>query len=149
MKKMLTERDILPGWPTVKEMAAEIERDLRRIAREEGCERIATIEARQRKADGHVTLSIGAPRVADNRPKEPMKQPRADKPPAPIKVEKPKKPTKPDGWITIGEWCEKWKLKPMEARAALRGSGMTKPDFGWAFDPKEEKKIKKICGVKT
>lgn len=71
----------------------------------------------------------------------------APKPKA-AKPAKPSKAAKPDGYVTIGEWCTKWKLKPMDARAALRGSGLVKPEYGWAFDPKREKEIKKICGVK-
>lgn len=64
------------------------------------------------------------------------------------KPEKPKKPTKPDNFITISDWAKKWGIAPSEARAMMRGSGLEKPDYGWAFDPKDEKKIKKICGVK-
>jgi hypothetical protein len=64
------------------------------------------------------------------------------------KPEKPKRPTKPDNYITIGELCEKWNIKPLHARTALRASDLVKPDYGWAFDPKDVPKIKKICGVK-
>lgn len=66
----------------------------------------------------------------------------------PKKEPKAKRPGKPDGFITIGEWCEKWKIKPLHARTCLRASDLEKPEYGWAFDPKDEKKIKKICGVK-
>lgn len=69
------------------------------------------------------------------------------KPKAP-KEAKPKRAGKPEGYITIGEWCEKWKIKPLHARTCLRASDLEKPEYGWAFDPKDEKKIKKICGVK-
>lgn len=70
------------------------------------------------------------------------KKPKAAKPP------KEKRPTKPDNYVTITEWCEKWKIKPLHARTCLRASDLVKPEYGWAFDPKDEKKIKKICGVK-
>lgn len=66
----------------------------------------------------------------------------------PPKPEKPKKAAKPDNFITISDWAKKWGIEPSEARAMMRGSGLTKPEYGWAFDPKDEKKIKKICGVK-
>lgn len=64
------------------------------------------------------------------------------------KEAKPKKAGKPDGYITIGELCLKWNIKPLHARTCLRASDLVKPDFGWAFDPKDVPKIKKICGVK-
>lgn len=64
------------------------------------------------------------------------------------KAEKPKRPTKPDNYITIGELCDQWGIKPLHARTALRASDLVKPDFGWAFDPKDVPKIKKLCGVK-
>lgn len=65
-----------------------------------------------------------------------------------LKPEKPKRATKPDNYITIGELCEQWNIKPLHARTALRASDLVKPEFGWAFDPKDVPKIKKICGVK-
>ena len=58
-----------------------------------------------------------------------------------------KKAGKPDGYISIGDWCDKWKIKPLHARTCLRAK-LEKPEYGWAFDPKDEAKIKKICGVK-
>lgn len=64
------------------------------------------------------------------------------------KPEKPKRPTKPDNFITIGELCEQWGIKPLHARTALRASDLVKPEYGWAFDPKDVPKIKKLCGVK-
>ena len=64
------------------------------------------------------------------------------------KPERPKKAAKPDSFVTIGEWAAKWGITPMEARSMLRASDLEKPPYGWAFDPKDEKKIKKICGVK-
>lgn len=70
------------------------------------------------------------------------------KPKKEAKPPKPEKPKIPDGYIKITDWATKWGMNPMHARQALRGSGLQKPEFGWAFDPKDEKKIKKICGVK-
>lgn len=64
------------------------------------------------------------------------------------KPEKPKRAVKPDNYITIGELCEQWGIKPLHARTALRASDLVKPDYGWSFDPKDVPKIKKICGVK-
>lgn len=64
------------------------------------------------------------------------------------KPEKPKRATKPDNYITIGELCEQWNIKPLHARTCLRASDLVKPPFGWAFDPKDVPKIKKLCGVK-
>ena len=64
------------------------------------------------------------------------------------KEAKPKKAGKPDGYITIGELCTKWNIKPLHARTCLRASDLVKPDFGWAFAPADVPKIKKLCGVK-
>lgn len=65
------------------------------------------------------------------------------------KEAKAKKPGIPDGYVKITTWCEKWKIKPLDARSALRASDIEKPEYGWAFDPKDEKKIAKLCGVKV
>lgn len=64
------------------------------------------------------------------------------------KEAKPKKAGKPDGYVTIGELCTKWNIKPLHARTCLRASDLVKPDFGWAFAPADVPKIKKLCGVK-
>jgi len=64
------------------------------------------------------------------------------------KAAKPKRSKRPDGFITITELCKKWGIKPLHARQSLRVSDVEKPEFGWAFDPKDEAKLKKICGVK-
>ena len=64
------------------------------------------------------------------------------------KPEKPKRAVKPDNYITIGELCEQWGIKPLHARTCLRASDLVKPPFGWAFDPKDIPQIAKICGVK-
>lgn len=66
-----------------------------------------------------------------------------------VKAEpKPKREGKPDGYLTIGELCTKWNIKPLHARTCLRASDLVKPDYGWAFAPKDVPKIAKICGVK-
>lgn len=130
------------------QMKAELETDLRRISRDEDCERIHVIEARQRRQERekhHPIRDLPDEPQPDDPPLRPVKSIKVAKPP---KVEKPKKPGKPDGYVTIGELCEYWKILPMHARACLRGSGLDKPDYGWAFDPKDTKRIKKICGVR-
>lgn len=66
----------------------------------------------------------------------------------PPKEAKPKKAGVPDGYVKIGTWCEKWKIKPLHARTCLRASDLEKPEYGWAFPAKDEKKIAKLCGVK-
>jgi hypothetical protein len=72
-----------------------------------------------------------------------------DEPKAKPKAEaKPKRARKPDNFVTIGELCKQWKIKPFDARTALRASDLEKPEFGWAFDPKDIPTIKKLCGVK-
>ena len=58
------------------------------------------------------------------------------------------RPEKPAGLTTITELCKQHNVIPLKARAALRGSGMTKPDFGWSFYPHEIETVKKIIGVK-
>jgi hypothetical protein len=68
--------------------------------------------------------------------------------PKPKREAKPKREGKPDNYVTIGELCDKWKIKPLHARTCLRASDMVKPEYGWAFDPKDVPKIAKICGVK-
>lgn len=63
---------------------------------------------------------------------QPVKQPRPDK---------------PDGLTTITELCKQFNIVPLKARAALRSSGLTKPDYGWAFADADLPKIKKLIGV--
>lgn len=58
------------------------------------------------------------------------------------------KAQRPDGYVTITELCAASGTPAMIARAALRASGRPKPDYGWAFDPKEVPAIKKLCGLK-
>ncbi len=58
------------------------------------------------------------------------------------------KAQRPDGYITITDLCATLGMPAMNARAILRASDMTKPDYGWAFAPKEVPKIKKLLGVK-
>jgi hypothetical protein len=63
-------------------------------------------------------------------------------------VVRERRPVRPDGYVTITELCTASGMLPMIARAALRASGRDKPDYGWAFDPKEVPAIKAICGMK-
>lgn len=62
--------------------------------------------------------------------------------------ERKAKAQRPDGYITITELCAASGMPAMIARAALRASGRPKPEYGWAFDPKEIPVIKKLCGIK-
>ncbi len=64
------------------------------------------------------------------------------------KAERQAKAQRPDGYVSITELCAASGTPAMIARAALRASGRAKPDFGWAFDPKEVPAIKKLCGIK-
>jgi hypothetical protein len=68
--------------------------------------------------------------------------------PAPPRPERRAKAQRPDGYVTITELCAASGVPAMIARAALRASNLTKPSYGWAFDPKEVPKIKKLCGLK-
>lgn len=64
------------------------------------------------------------------------------------RIERERRPERPTGYITITELCNASGVLPMHARAALRASGRTKPEYGWAFGPKEVTEIKKLCGMK-
>ena len=55
---------------------------------------------------------------------------------------------RPDGYVTITELCASSGVAASDARAALRASGRDKPDYGWAFDPKEVPAIKKLVGIR-
>jgi hypothetical protein len=68
--------------------------------------------------------------------------PRASKPDRRARAQRP------DGYVTITELCASSGVAPSDARAALRASGRVKPEYGWAFDPKELPAIKKIVGIK-
>lgn len=67
--------------------------------------------------------------------------------PAPRRERTPRA-QRPDGYVTITELCAASGTPAMIARAALRASGRTKPDYGWAFSPQEVPAIKKLCGLK-
>lgn len=54
---------------------------------------------------------------------------------------------RPAGYVTITELATTWGIPALHARAALRASNRTKPEYGWAFDPKDVDAIKKICMV--
>lgn len=66
---------------------------------------------------------------------------------APKAVKAPKSSV-PDGYVTITALADTWGMKASDCRAMLRASDLVKPDYGWAFGPKEIPKIKKLCGVK-
>lgn len=57
------------------------------------------------------------------------------------------RPACPPGFITITELCAGSAVLPTHARAILRGAGMVKPLYGWAFDPADIAKIKSLCGI--
>jgi hypothetical protein len=149
---VLTEKDF--PFPTDRQLRQEIENDLRRITREEGCERIGVLDARRDRDERRSQLKIlGLPEEQIEaivaRPfGGPIKEAKPEKPKKEPKQKAPKKAGKPDGYITITELCTKWGIKPLHARGCLRASDLEKPEFGWAFSPKDVPKIKKICGVK-
>lgn len=66
--------------------------------------------------------------------------------PAP-RPERKAKAQRPDGYVTITELCAASGTPAMIARAALRASGRVKPEYGWAFDPKDVPAIKKMIGL--
>lgn len=72
-----------------------------------------------------------------------VKKPKTEKP------AKEKKKGKPEGYVTAGELAIKWKMEPMKLRAILRGSGIEKPAYGWAFNAADVKKIAKLAGQKA
>lgn len=66
------------------------------------------------------------------------------------KTKKPpreKKPQRPEGYVTVTELVAGKNIKPMNARAALRASGLTKPEYGWAWPKSELPGIRKIIGI--
>ena len=64
--------------------------------------------------------------------------------PKPPKPERVAKASVPPGYVKISELATTWGVSGMIARQALRVSGRTKPEYGWAFDPKEVPAIKKL-----
>lgn len=54
---------------------------------------------------------------------------------------------RPDGFVTITELCAASGVAVSDARAILRAN-FEKPEYGWAFAPKEVAKIKKLVGIK-
>ncbi len=54
---------------------------------------------------------------------------------------------RPAGYVTITELASTWGIPALHARASLRASNRVRPEFGWAFDPKEVDAIKKLCMV--
>jgi len=65
-------------------------------------------------------------------------------PPKAPKPERVSKASVPSGYVRISELATTWGVSGMIARQALRVSGRTKPEYGWAFDPKEVPDIKKL-----
>lgn len=63
----------------------------------------------------------------------------------------PKEPraAKPEGFLTAAEVAAQLGVTPFDVRQALRNTGAKKPEFGWAFDPKEVKAIKKLIANKS
>lgn len=57
------------------------------------------------------------------------------------------KAQRPDGYVTITDLCANSGVAASEARAILRAH-FEKPEYGWAFDPKQLPKIKKLIGIK-
>lgn len=57
------------------------------------------------------------------------------------------KAQRPDGYVTITDLCASSGVAASDARQVLRAN-MEKPAYGWAFDPKEVAKIKKLVGIK-
>lgn len=91
------------------------------------------------------------PKPRDDATKEPEPEgdgvpPAASK--ATPKAAKSSKASVPDGYVTITDLAATWGAKASDCRAMLRASDLVKPDYGWAFGPKEIDKIKKMCGVK-
>lgn len=64
-----------------------------------------------------------------------------------IKVAREKKIDRPEGYVTVTELVAGKDIKPMNARAALRGAGLVKPDYGWSWPQAELPKIRKIIGI--
>ena len=62
-------------------------------------------------------------------------------------IARERRPERPAGYITITALCTDLGILPIHARALLRASGRIKPDYGWAFDPKDIPEIKTIIGV--
>jgi hypothetical protein len=54
---------------------------------------------------------------------------------------------RPDGYVTITELCAASGIAASDARQVLRAN-FEKPEYGWAFDPKQLPKIKKLIGIK-
>lgn len=75
-------------------------------------------------------------------------KPRVDGVKRESEVIRERRPDRPAGYVTITELCIASGILPIHARAALRASGCIKPEWGWAFGPKEISAIKDIIGVK-
>ena len=141
-------RDSKLNIPLETEMTRQHRREIGVLAREMGTKTLAEIESERLKSSlRRIRSELPDDDIAvDDLPKHsPVAKAKREKQPKP---EKPKRAPHPDGYITIGELCEKWNITPLEARTRLRASDLVKPAFGWAFAPKDVPKIKKLCGVK-
>jgi hypothetical protein len=63
------------------------------------------------------------------------------------KAKRAAKAQRPDGYVTITELCAASGVAASDARQILRAT-FDKPEFGWAFDPKQVPAIKKLVGIK-
>jgi hypothetical protein len=125
----------------------KLEQELQQLSRETGAPRIAALEAAKRKPIVPINDPITPTTipVSDLPVHSPVAKAKAAKAPKP---EKPKRAVVPDGYVTISDLAKTWGVAATDCRAALRGSGLEKPAYGWAFGPKDLAKIKKLCGVK-
>lgn len=57
------------------------------------------------------------------------------------------KAQRPDGYVSITQLCANSGIAASDARTILRAH-MEKPEYGWAFAPKDIPSIKKLCGIK-
>lgn len=130
-------------------MTKQHRREIIMLAQEMGVQTLAQQEAAALKANMRRMTPISDAELPKHAPvaqtrvvPEVVKLVKAKKEP------KPKRAAVPAGYLTIGELCDKWKIKPLHARTCLRASDLEKPAFGWAFSPKDIPNIKKLCGVK-
>lgn len=145
-KKVLMEEDF--DFPTEKSIRAELERELRWIAAQEGLPRVAEIEAARRAKLSHIPLRpLSAPDHTEDRKVEAPSV--APVPQKPQRSKREKKEKVPEGMIHIGVLAKEWGIGAVEARSLLRASSLKKPPYGWYFSKKEIPQVKKICGVKA
>lgn len=142
-------RDSRLRIPSEAEMTRQYRREIGVLAREMGVQTLAQQEAAALKANMRRLTPISDAELPKHAPVAQTRVvPEVVKPVKPKKEPKPKRATVPPGYLTIGELCDKWKIKPLHARTCLRASDLEKPEYGWAFSPKDVPSIKKLCGVK-